>query len=66
MLAKMRKLASFPRMRRVVPEIGDASMREVMHRDYRIVYHVDEEDIAVDVLTIFHSSRPLGLPGDRR
>ena len=59
-LEKMQRLAQFPRMGRRVPELGDESMREVLYRSYRIVYFVDEAAEEVDVLMVFHSSRPLG------
>ena len=58
------RLEVFPASGRVVPEIGDEAMREVIHRQYRIVYlHLPEED-KMEVLTVFHSSRQFGaLPG---
>lgn len=59
-IEKMRSLGQFPRMGRAVPEIEDEAIREVLYRDYRIVYIVDEDDAAVDVLTIFHSSQQFG------
>jgi toxin ParE1/3/4 len=60
LLASMRQLETFPRMGRVVPEIRQASMREILYRSYRIVYFVDDADEEVEVLTIFPSSRPFG------
>lgn len=59
-IEKMRSLEQFPRMGRAVPEIEDEAIREVLYRDYRIVYIVDQDDEAVDVLTIFHSSQQFG------
>lgn len=58
------RLEVFPLSGQAVPEIGDESLREVIHRNYRIVYiHLPEED-KVQVLTVFHSSRQFGgLPG---
>lgn len=58
------RLEVFPESGRVVPEIGDGSLREVIHRNYRIIYiHLPEED-RVEVLTVFHSSRQFGMmPG---
>ena len=55
---------AFPASGRIVPEIGDESMREVIHRNYRIVYfHLPDED-KVEVLTVFHASRQFdALPG---
>ncbi len=57
------RLDAFPASGRVVPEIGDESLREVIHRNYRIVYiHLPDED-KVEVLTVFHSSRQFGGEG---
>ena len=39
-IEKIRPLERFPRMGRVVPEIGDEAIREVLYRNYRIVYVV--------------------------
>ncbi len=54
------KLENFPRMGRIVPEIGDDAIREVIYRDYRIIYIVDLEGAEVEVLTVVHSSQHLG------
>ena len=54
----MRTLADFPGMDRVVPEIGDASIRELL---YRLIYVVDEQ--TVEILTLYHASRAFGGPG---
>ena len=62
-IAKIRPLERFPRMGRVVPEIGDEAIREVIYRNYRIVYVVDRDDEEVEVLTIFHSSQQFGAMG---
>jgi len=58
---KAAKLGDFPRMGRPMPEIGEESIREVMYRQYRIIYVVEED--AVEVLTVFHSSRQFGRLG---
>ena len=62
-IAKIRPLERFPRLGRVVPEIQDEAIREVLYRNYRIVYIVDQEEQDVAVLTIFHSSRQFGALG---
>lgn len=62
-IEKIRPLEQFPRMGRIVPEIGDEAIREVLYRNYRIVYVVDRDDEEVDVLTIFHSSQQFGTLG---
>lgn len=48
-------LASSPRMGRVVPEIGDPEMREVIVGAYRIVYRYRHD--TVEITTIFHGAR---------
>lgn len=65
------RLEAFPRSGRVVPEIGDESMREILYRGYRILHIVSGEEgmEEVKILTVFHSSMPFGgesdLPGGR-
>ena len=41
-LEKAHQLERFPRLGRIVPEIGDASIRELIYRSYRIMYFVDQ------------------------
>ncbi len=62
-IEKVRPLERFPRMGRMVPEIGDEAIREVLYRNYRIVYVVDRDDEEVEILTIFHSSQQFGPLG---
>ena len=52
------RLSEFPSVGRVVPEIGDESIRELIYRQYRIIYVVDEG--SVEVLTVYHSARQFG------
>ena len=47
-----------PNMGRIVPEIGDESIRELIYRQYRIIYIVD--DGSAEILTVYHSSRQFG------
>ncbi len=58
-VAAVERLDRFPLSGRVVPEVGDDSVREVIHGSYRIVYRVKAE--AVEVLTVFHAARLLML-----
>ncbi len=51
-------LSNFPKMGRVVPELRVNSIREIIVKNYRIIYSViDIEN--VEILTVRHSSRPL-------
>jgi plasmid stabilization system protein ParE len=50
-------LQAFPEAGRVVPEYGESSLRELIFRNYRIVYRKDEQ--SVTIVTVFHGSRSL-------
>jgi plasmid stabilization system protein ParE len=53
-------LGAFPEMGRVVPEIGEPSVREITHGAYRIVYEIVREPMAIYVLRFWHAAR--GVP----
>ena len=52
-------LKKFPHLGRIVPEKNDPNIREILHRNYRIVYRF--KDDMIYILTIFHSSFQSGL-----
>ena len=58
-VAAVDRLEVFPLSGRVVPEVGDESLREVVYGSYRIVYRLKPE--AVEIVTVFHSARVLRL-----
>jgi toxin ParE1/3/4 len=49
------RLQEHPRSGRIVPELGDESIREVIHGNYRIVYRLRHE--VVEIATVFHGAR---------
>lgn len=49
------RLERHPRSGRIVPEVGLPSLREVIVRDYRIVYQLRRN--VVEILTVFHGAR---------
>jgi len=51
------RLIQFPKSGRVVPEIDDPLVREIILGSYRIIYRVHKD--LVEILTIFHGSRLL-------
>ena len=62
--AAVTRLEAFPRSGRVVPEIGQEDLREMIFGSYRIVYVVSEDE--ANILTVFHAARllrPSDLPG---
>jgi toxin ParE1/3/4 len=50
-------IATFPEIGRVVPEIGDPAVREIIHGSYRILYEIFAEREAVYVLRFWHGAR---------
>jgi plasmid stabilization system protein ParE len=60
MFERTQQLKRLPHLGRVVPEIGDEAIRELIYRDYRIMYIVDAEGERVEILTVLHSSRQFG------
>jgi plasmid stabilization system protein ParE len=59
LVAVVDRLGEFPEMGRVVPELGDPEIREIIHGAFRVVYEFKGE--WVEVLTIFRASRVLPL-----
>lgn len=55
LVAAVERLRDHPRSGRVVPELGDESIREVVHGNYRIVYRLRQD--AVEIATVFHGAR---------
>lgn len=51
------RLAEFPMSGRVVPEIGDQDIREVIVQSYRVIYRVLPDE--VEILTVHHGARPV-------
>ena len=50
-------LATFPERGRVVPEIGEPAVREIIHGSYRIIYEIFPEQRVVYVLRFWHGAR---------
>jgi toxin ParE1/3/4 len=53
-IAAVARLESHPFSGRVVPEVGEESIREIIQGSYRIVYRVNR-DLA-QVVTVFHGA----------
>jgi len=52
------KIRTFPMSGRMVPEVGQENIREIILGNYRIIYRVGDQEI--QVLTVYHSARLLG------
>jgi plasmid stabilization system protein ParE len=55
LIAAVERLALFPQSGRIVPEIADPLIREVIQGSYRIVYRLIHQEI--HILTVHHSAR---------
>ena len=53
-------LGKFPERGRIVPEFEDESFREIIVRNYRIVYRVDHDKLLIQVIRVWHAGR--GVP----
>jgi toxin ParE1/3/4 len=53
-------LKTQPFLGRIVPEIKDESVRELILGNYRIIYRIVSED-RIDILTVHHSARILRI-----
>jgi toxin ParE1/3/4 len=53
------RIAEFPRSGRMVPELGDPAVREIILGSYRIVYRLNAKQ--AEVLTVHHGARLLNL-----
>jgi addiction module RelE/StbE family toxin len=55
---KAHLLEKHPRMGRMVPELGREEVRELIYKQYRIVYKIVNE-FRIDVLAVHPSAQPL-------
>ena len=44
---RLRALRSFPNRGRVVPEVGDESLRELFVKSYRLIYEIQREHVVI-------------------
>lgn len=51
-------LETLPRIGRIVPEFNRDDIREVFHKNYRVVYRI-VSDTRIDILTIAYGTVPL-------
>ena len=59
LVAAVERLQNHPRSGRVVAELGDDSIREVIHGNYRIVYRLRSD--LIEIATVFHGARSFRL-----
>ena len=57
LISHTKSLAQFPELGRVVPELGDNFIREIIVRSYRVVYRLNHSDHLVEVVRFWHAAR---------
>jgi len=53
------RLANYPRLGRIVPELGLEDIREIIVGSYRVVYRLQQD--SVQLLTLHHGARSLDV-----
>ena len=56
-ITAVEKLLEFPYIGRVVPEINNRFLREIIYQHYRILYRIEKN--AIYILTVVHGGRDL-------
>ncbi len=51
-------LITMPELGRVVPELANSTVRELIEGNYRIIYEIITEEVVL-IQTVWHSARPL-------
>jgi addiction module RelE/StbE family toxin len=54
-VAKTEALTNFPEIGRVVPEISDQNIRELIVYSYRLIYEISK--VGIEILAIIHGRR---------
>lgn len=52
-------LEQFPKLGRKVPEYNDPNLREILYKNYRIIYLIKQNHL--EIISIIHGSRLLNL-----
>ncbi len=59
LIASTKKLKLMPECGRAVPEFEDYPFREIIYRNHRIVYQINEMDECIEILTVIHGAQDL-------
>ena len=63
-VAKTETLAERPEIGRIVPEISDQNIRELIVYSYRLIYEISE--VGIEILAIIHGRRDFNSAWDER
>ncbi len=59
LIEAVEKVSEYPKLGRVVPEFNNEIIREIIFKDYRIIYKI--KDDVVFIAAVIHGSRDLTL-----
>ncbi len=59
LILSTKKLETMPRCGREVPELEGYGFREVIYRNYRIIYRILEDSEDIEILAVIHGARDL-------
>jgi toxin ParE1/3/4 len=59
---KTHALGDFPQIGRVMPELGDPAVREIVYQSYRIIYELRVNPDRIFVLRFWHAARGTPQP----
>lgn len=57
LISRTRLLAHSPELGRIVPEIDNPLIREIIVRSYRVVYRLNHSQYLVEVIRFWHAAR---------
>src|SRR5690349_9197619 len=52
-----KSLSQFSERGRVVPELGDETIREIIVRSYRVIYRLNHDRKSIEVIRFWHAGR---------
>ena len=57
LISRTRLLARSPELGRIVPELGDAVIREIIVSSYRVVYRLNHSQHLIEIIRFWHAAR---------
>ena len=58
-----KNLSQFPEQGRVVPEFDEDTIREIIVRNYRVIYRVNHDRKSIEVVRFWHAGRGRPIVG---
>ncbi|WP_269539732.1 type II toxin-antitoxin system RelE/ParE family toxin [Cerasicoccus fimbriatus] len=56
-ISTIKRIGEFPRIGRIVPEFGWDTIREIVFKNYRLIYRIKDEEMKIEVVRIWHAKR---------